>query len=253
MKEILLSAVKVCKSFAVGKNSVDILNNVSVDFYEGDFTVIMGASGAGKSTLLYALSGMDKLSKGKVIYKGKEISSFNEKQIARLRSKDFGFVFQQTHLVSNLTLFENVAVAGYMGAELSPKETRKRTEELLEQMHVSNAKDRLPSEVSGGEAQRAAVARAIINKPGIVFADEPTGALNKHNTEEVLNILSELNQSGQSIIMVTHDLRAAMRGNRLLYLEDGKIISEKEMPIFTQENARNREAQLNEWLSSMEW
>jgi putative ABC transport system ATP-binding protein len=253
MKKIILSAVDVCKSFTIGRNSLDVLNRVSVDFYEGDFTVIMGASGAGKSTLLYALSGMDKISEGKVIYKEKEISSLNEKQIAKLRSQDFGFVFQQTHLVSNLTLFENVAVAGYLGTEHSTKETRKQAEELLEKMHVSNAKDRLPSEVSGGEAQRAAVARAIINNPGILFADEPTGALNKHNTEEVLNIFSGLNQSGQSIIMVTHDLRAALRGNRLLYLEDGKVIGEKEMPIFTQSDAKDREAQLNDWLASMEW
>lgn len=253
MKKILLSAIDVCKAFKIGGNFVDVLNHVSADFYEGDFTVIMGASGAGKSTLLYALSGMDKISGGKVVYKEKEISSLNEKQIASLRSHDFGFVFQQTHLVSNLTLFENVVVAGYKGNEYSTREVRKRTEELLNQMHVSNAKNRLPSEVSGGEAQRAAVARAIINKPGIVFADEPTGALNKHNTEEVLNIFSELNQSGQSIIMVTHDLRAALRGNRLMYLEDGKIIGEKEMTSYTQSDAKNREAQLNDWLASMEW
>lgn len=253
MKKIILSAVDACKSFDIGRNSVDVLNHVSVNFYEGDFTVIMGASGAGKSTLLYALSGMDKISSGKVIYKEKEISSFREKQIASIRSHDFGFVFQQTHLVSNLTLFENVAVAGYMGAERSTKETRKRTEELLEQMNVGNAKDRLPSEVSGGEAQRAAVARAIINNPGIVFADEPTGALNKNNTEEVLNIFTKLNKSGQNIIMVTHDLRAALRGNRLLYLEDGKIIGEKEMISYTQSDAKDREAQLNDWLTSMEW
>ncbi|MBU3178029.1 ABC transporter ATP-binding protein [Clostridium estertheticum] len=253
MKKVLLSAMDVCKSFETGGNFVNLLNHVNVEFYEGDFTVIMGASGAGKSTLLYALSGMNKISEGKVIYKDKEISSFNEKQIASLRSQDFGFVFQQTNLVSNLTLFENVAVAGYLGKERSTKETCTRTDGLLKQMHVSNAKDRLPSEVSGGEAQRAAVARAIINKPRIVFADEPTGALNKHNTEEVLNIISELNQSGQSIIMVTHDLRAALRGNRLLYLEDGKIIGEKEMPFYTQSDAKDREAQLNNWLASMEW
>ncbi|MBU3099371.1 MULTISPECIES: ABC transporter ATP-binding protein [Clostridium] len=253
MKKILLSAVDVCKSFKIGKNHVDVLNNVSVDFYEGDFTIIMGASGAGKSTLLYALSGMDKISKGKVIYKEKEISSLSEKQIANLRSHDFGFVFQQTHLVSNLTLFENVAVAGYLGKERSTKETCTRTEELFKQMNVGNEKDRIPSEVSGGEAQRATVARAIINEPGIVFADEPTGALNKNNTQEVLNILSELNKSGQSIIMVTHDLRAALRGNRLLYLEDGKIVDEKEMPSYEQSDGKDREVQLNNWLASMKW
>jgi len=253
MKKILLSAVDVCKSFKIGKNHVDVLNNVSVDFYEGDFTIIMGASGAGKSTLLYALSGMDKISKGKVVYKEKEISSLSEKQIANLRSHDFGFVFQQTHLVSNLTLFENVAVAGYLGKERSTGETCTRTEELFKQMNVGNEKDRIPSEVSGGEAQRATVARAIINEPGIVFADEPTGALNKSNTQEVLNIFSELNKSGQSIIMVTHDLRAALRGNRLLYLEDGKIVGEKEMPPYAQSDGRDREVQLNDWLACMKW
>ena len=209
-----------------------MLDHVSVDIYEDDFTIIMGPSGAGKSTLLYVLSGMDRVSSGTVVYKGKVISRFKESQMAKIRSREFGFVFQQTLLVSNLTLFENVTVAGYLGKERKPEETRKQAEALLEQMNVGSAKDRMPAEVSGGEAQRAAIARAMINEPGIIFADEPTGALNKRNTGEVLDLLTELNKEGQSILMVTHDLRAAVRGTRLLYLEDGKILDELSMPVF---------------------
>lgn len=135
----------------------------------------------------------------------------------------------------------------------TPQETANRAEALLEQMNVGGAKDRLPAQVSGGEAQRAAIARAMINDPGLLFADEPTGALNKSNSEEVLNLLSQLNQSGQSILMVTHDIRAALRGNRILYLEDGKVLDELKLPDYAAEQAREREIQLNSWLSALQW
>ena len=146
-----------------------------------------------------------------------------------------------------------MTVAGYLGKERKPEETRKQAEALLEQMNVGSAKDRMPAEVSGGEAQRAAIARAMINEPGIIFADEPTGALNKRNTGEVLDLLTELNKEGQSILMVTHDLRAAVRGTRLLYLEDGKILDELSMPVFHPEDERTREAAINDWLASFQW
>ena len=146
-----------------------------------------------------------------------------------------------------------MTVAGYLGKERKPEETRKQAKALLEQMNVGSAKDRMPAEVSGGEAQRAAIARATINEPGIIFADEPTGALNKRNTGEVLDLLTELNKEGQSILMVTHDLRAAVRGTRLLYLEDGKILDELSMPVFHPEDERTREAAINDWLASFQW
>ncbi len=253
MKKILLSAKGINKEFPGRHGNVQVLRNIDVDIYEGDFTVIMGSSGAGKSTLLYALSGMDSITDGKVFYRGTEISKYRERQMASLRSHEFGFVFQQTHLVSNLSLFENVAVAGYLDSEQNAKDVRERAAGLLEKMDVTAAKDRLPSEVSGGEAQRAAVARAVINNPGLLFADEPTGALNKRNTEEVLNILTALNESGQSILMVTHDIRAAIRGTRILYLEDGKIPDEICFPVFQDTDARNREKKLSEWLSTLSW
>ena len=253
MKNIVLQAKNLCKSFTQGGKEAQILKSVTLDIYKGDFTVIMGSSGAGKSTLLYALSGMDSITGGKVIFDGVEISRFNEKKMAELRAKRFGFVFQQTHLVSNLTLFENVAVAGYVSKTQDLKAVQERAEKLLCQMHAEEAKDRLPSQVSGGEAQRAAIARAMMNCPEILFADEPTGALNKSNSEEVLNLLSGLHENGQSILMVTHDIRAAVRGNRILYLEDGNILDELELPAFQAEELQKRESKVNEWLTSLQW
>lgn len=253
MNKILLSGRDICKSFPGERLQEMVLKHVDIDLYEGDFTVIMGSSGAGKSTLLYALSGMDKINSGNVTYRGTDITGMNEKGLAALRTEEFGFVFQQTHLVSNLTLLENVKVAGYLQKKRAAKETEKRAEELLAKMHVEHAKNRLPANTSGGEAQRAAIARAVINQPGILFADEPTGALNRGNTEGVLNLFTMLNQDGQSILMVTHDIRAAIRGNRILYLEDGSITEELKLPAFSQEEAKAREKRLSEWLTAMEW
>ncbi len=253
MREVLLSAKGMYKEFPNATGKEQVLKNIDVDIYTGDFTVVMGSSGAGKSTLLYALSGMDSITGGKVLYKGKEISSYKERQMAALRTHEFGFVFQQTHLVSSLSLFENVAVAGFLNSGQSTESVRQKAEELLEQMHVEKAKDRFPSEVSGGEAQRAAIARAMINRPGLLFADEPTGALNKRNTDDVLNLLSKLSDNGQSILMVTHDIRAAIRGTRILYLEDGKILDEMALPVYREDDAKDREKKLSDWLSSLSW
>lgn len=253
MKKEILKAVDVCKSFANNGGQNHVLDMVNLEVYEGDFTVIMGSSGAGKSTLLYALSVMDAPTMGSVFYKEKEITGLKEKQMAELRAQEFGFVFQQMHLVSNLTLWENVAVPGYLKKSRSTKETRERALALLERMNVSKAKDRMPSQVSGGEAQRTAIARALINEPGILFADEPTGALNKHNTEEVLDLFTQIHREGQSIVLVTHDMRAAVRGNRFLYLEDGRIIGKMTMPPFEETDSKNREKQLDAWLTSLNW
>lgn len=250
MKQVLLAGQKLCKTFA---GNPPILQGVDVEIYEKDFTVIMGASGAGKSTLLYTLSGMDAATSGKVLYKGEEINGFSERRMAALRAKEFGFVFQQTHLVSNLTLFENVAVAGYAAGNESPRNVQARVELLLDQMRVAAAKSRLPSQVSGGEAQRGAIARAMIGNPALLFADEPTGALNRASTAEVLELLSNLNRQGQSILMVTHDLRAALRGNRLLYLDDGRILDELALPSYDGQDEKEREAKVNGWLSSLRW
>ncbi len=253
MKNIILSGKELSKTYVQSGKESKILTNIDVEFYEGDFTVIMGSSGAGKSTLLYALSGMDTITAGSVIFKGQEISSFSEKKMAQLRAKEFGFIFQQTHLVSNLTLFENVAVAGYAAKVGGVKEIREKSDMLLLKMHAGDAKDRYPQQVSGGEAQRAAIARAMIGNPALLFADEPTGALNKANSEEVMKLLMELNHEGQSILMVTHDVRAALCGNRILYLEDGKILDELNLAPYRQDDLKKRENKVLDWLSRLGW
>lgn len=258
-REVLLQGKNICKSYQQGKKSNSVLHDVNIEIYEDDFTVIMGSSGAGKSTLLYCLSGMDSISDGEVLYRGEEISRYREKQMAALRTKEFGFVFQQTHLVSNLTLFENIAVAGYVGVKRKAKEVQDRAEELLSRMCVGDAAMRFSSQVSGGEAQRAAIARAVINHPSLVFADEPTGALNKSNSEEVLGLLSSLHQEGQGIVMVTHDVRAALYGTRILYMEDGKILDELAIGEYEEKDGKAasyqkaREKKITEWLSALHW
>ena len=247
MKEAVLSGKSITKTF--GENTV--LHGINLEVYAGDFTVIMGSSGSGKSTLLYALSGMDRLSSGQLFYQQKDITNASEKELTRLRAEDFGFVFQRTHLISNLTLYENAQMSGLIG-NLSDQETKILADDLIMRMKLEGAKDRLPSQVSGGEAQRAAVARAVINKPAILFADEPTGALNKANSQEVLNLLSTLNAEGQSVLLVTHDREAALRGNRILYLDDGVIIGELTLPIYEGKD-KTREEKLSAWLEGLGW
>ena len=253
MKNTILSAKGLCKSFAHNGGQVHILTGLDLDIYEGDFTIIMGASGSGKSTTLYALSGMDRATGGQVMYKGEDIVKMSEKKLSALRCTDFGFIFQQMHLVSNLSLFENITVPGYLNAKRSSADTDKRAEELMEKMGISHIKTHLPSQCSGGEQQRCAIARAVINDPLLLFADEPTGALNKKNTTEVLDLLTDLNQKGQSILMVTHDARAACRATRLIYISDGSVIGDLEMPPYDAKDEKSRETQVNAWLASMEW
>ena len=253
MKNTILSAKGLCKSYAHNGGQSHILQHIDLDIYEGDFTVIMGASGSGKSTLLYSLSGMDRATAGQVIYEGRDIVTMKEKELSKLRQKDFGFIFQQMHLVSNLTLFENVAVSGYLDKTASANAVKQRTGVLLEKMGIDHVADHLPSQVSGGEQQRCAIARAVVSEPKLLFADEPTGALNRKNTNEVLSLLTELNKAGQSILMVTHDMKAALRATRILYLEDGKIVGELTLPPYNPEEKKSRETQVGAWLSSMQW
>ena len=253
MSQNILTAHDLCKSFAHNGGQVHVLEHVDLEIREKDFTVVMGASGSGKSTLLYALSGMDKATSGQVLFDGEDLVTMKEKDLAKLRSHDFGFIFQQMHLISNLNLLENVAVPGYLNNGKSASEVKARAEKLLEQMGISEVKTHLPSQVSGGEQQRCAIARAIIHEPKLLFADEPTGALNRKNTKEVLDLLTDLNRNGQSILMVTHDLRAALRASRLLYLEDGNVIGEMTLPPYYKEEEKSRETQVSAWLSSMKW
>lgn len=256
VKPTIIQTDKLSKSYATDGVQTHVLSNIDLALYEGDFTAIMGPSGSGKSTLLYCLSGMDSVTAGDVRYRGKSIVSLREQDIATLRSEHFGFVFQQAHLVSNLTLFENIAVPGYLKESRSTADTRMLAQSLIDRMGLTADAHHLPSQTSGGQQQRCAVARSVVNDPDIVFADEPTGALNRANTLEVLSLLCELNASGQTICMVTHDVQCSLRANRILYLEDGTIKGELDLPAWHDGDvafAKAREAQVTSWLSSLSW
>lgn len=257
MKPILIQTDKLSKSYAADGVQTHVLSSIDLTLYEGDFTAIMGPSGSGKSTLLYCLSGMDTLTAGDVRYRDFSITGLRERDMAELRAQHFGFVFQQAHLVSNLTLFENIVVPGYLKTGRSTADTRTAANALIERMGLVSDAHHLPSQASGGQQQRCAVARSVVNNPDIVFADEPTGALNRANTLEVLSLLCELNANGQSICMVTHDVQCAVRANRILYLEDGAICGELELPHWRLDGdatfLKSRETQVNAWLSSLSW
>ncbi len=253
MSQVILEGKQVGKTFTRNHQTTEVLKQVDIQIFDKDFTVIMGSSGAGKSTLLYTLSGMDVCSSGQIQYRGKDVSNLREKEQAELRARAYGFVFQQTHLVGNLSLRENIAVSGYIAGKHSPKEIDERAEALLERMKIAHVADHAVSQVSGGEAQRAAIARAIIAEPDILFADEPTGALNRAGSENVLDIFTELHQAGQSIVMVTHDVHAAIRANRILYLDDGRLVGEYTFNPYSPKEGRAREDALNAWLLQLHW
>lgn len=250
--ETLIEAKNLKKSFRTGDTEQTIFENLNLNLYKGDFTIIMGSSGAGKSTLMYALSGMDRPTAGEVIVNGKTITSLNDDKLAVFRRKNCGFVFQQIYLLDKMSLMDNVLTASALCDE-SKKGVIKRARELFDMVNLPEVtRKKFPSQVSGGEAQRAGIVRAVINKPEVLFADEPTGALNSGNSMAVMDVFTKLHNEGQSIIMVTHDKKTALRGNRVLYVRDGKIFGECDLGRYTRDD-KEREARLNDFLTEMGW
>lgn len=251
-KKAIIKTDKLCKSFSVGGVQHHIIKNMDLEIYEGDFTVIMGSSGAGKSTLLYSLSGMDKASLGKVDFCDKNITKFNSDQLAIFRRRHCGFVFQQVHLIDTMSVLDNVLAAGLLTGQ-NKRELAKKSKELLKQVKIEEKLwNKFPNQLSGGEAQRVGIVRALINKPDMVFADEPTGALNSSSSNAVLDILTEFNREGQSIVMVTHDMKSARRGNRIIYLRDGAICGECHLGKYVTGDP-NRHTALRNFLGEMGW
>ena len=252
MQKAILTTNKLCKTFSSGGLQQHVLKNLDMEIYEGDFTVIMGPSGAGKSTLLYALSGMDKPTLGEIGFSGREISGLSNDKLAVFRRDNCGFVFQQMYLLDNMSILDNIMACGLLVSK-NRKAVAERAKQLLQRLNLDETIWRkFPLQISGGEAQRAGIARALINNPKIVFADEPTGALNSANGKAVLDALTEINEQGQSIVMVTHDLRSAQRGSRILYLQDGVIRGECKLGKYTSGDS-GRHNKLNEFLSEMGW
>lgn len=248
----LLIAKDLCKTFSNESIQQHVLKNLNLTIHKGDFTVIMGNSGSGKSTLLYALSGMERPTLGSISYEDEEISKYNNDKLALFRRKYCGFVFQQNYLNDSMSVLDNIMICGLLVTK-DRRALAERAKNLLLQVGLpENTFHKFPTQLSGGEQQRVALIRGIINQPMILFADEPTGALNSSNREHVLNVLTEINDKEQSIIMVTHDINSARRGNRILYLKDGIITGELQLGDY-QTGDRIRHEKLYHFLQEMGW
>ena len=252
MKEILLETEKLSKSFSNGGTMQHVLKNIDLQLYRGDFTGIMGASGAGKSTLLYALSGMDTPTLGTITFGKKVISDLNSDGLALFRRAHCGFVFQQIYLIDGMSVMDNVLSAGLLVSR-DKKALVTKAKALFAAVDISEeTQKKFPAQLSGGEAQRVGIVRALINSPEIVFADEPTGALNSKTGLDVLDTLTGFHEQGQSVVMVTHDMRSACRGNRILYLKDGMILGECDLGRYSHSDIQRHE-KLSAFLKEMGW
>ncbi len=225
---MLLQGQSIFKSFGKGDALTHVIKGVDMDLEAGEFVAIMGKSGCGKSTLLNLLSTLDQTDKGQIFFEGKDISQLSDEEAAKLRLESFGFVFQMPRMVKNLTILDNI---------LLPSLTYKKDKEvakqqalaLMEEIGIADLADKRISQVSGGQLQRAGICRALINNPGLIFADEPTGALDSKSGQEVMKLFSQYHQAGKTILMVTHDMALAAKAQRVLLMKDGLIQEELTM------------------------
>jgi len=251
----VLEVKDLCKTYIVNKRQNNVLKNVNLTVAEGEMVAVMGPSGSGKSTLLYAVSGMDSITAGEVKFCGKNIAKMGEKELANLRLDEMGFIFQQMYMLKNLTVLDNIilpAVQSNKNAE-TRMETATRGQDLMRKLDIIDIADNDINEVSGGQLQRACICRSMINRPKVLFADEPTGALNRTASNEVMQELVMLNKEGATIMMVTHDAKVAAKCSRVLYIVDGNIKGEYISPKEPALQEKDRERLLNNWLLELGW
>ena len=251
--EKVLEVKDLCKTYIINKRQNNVLRNVSFDIDRGEMVAVMGPSGSGKSTLLYSVSGMDRMTAGEVSFCGRDISSLSENELAELRLDCMGFIFQQMYMMKNLTVLDNIilpAVKSRKNKE-SRRETMERGRTMMKRLGIEEVAENDINEVSGGQLQRACICRSMINRPEMIFADEPTGALNRTSSEEVMDELCKLNENGTTVMLVTHDARVAARCTRVLFIVDGNI--KGEYNINREQSPRDRERGLNNWLMEMGW
>ncbi len=251
----VLEVKDLCKTYVVNKRQNNVLKNVNFSVKSGEMVAIMGPSGSGKSTLLYAVSGMDEANGGSVMFEGKDITKLKGKELSELRLDEMGFIFQQMYMMKNLTILDNIVLPAMESKKTgeSKKEKIARGEELMRKLSIIEVADNDINEVSGGQLQRACICRSMINKPKVLFADEPTGALNRTASNEVMEELVKLNKEGTTILMVTHDAKVAARCSRVLYIVDGNIKGEYEVPQDLELQEKDKERMLNNWLMNLGW
>lgn len=253
-----LTIKNVCKTYIVNKLQNNVLRNVTFEINQGEMVAVMGPSGSGKSTLLYTVSGMDHVTAGKVNFFGKEISELNSNEMSDLRLDEMGFIFQQMHMLKNLTIYDNIILPAYQSKHGKTKQRREEIKEhareLMHKLGISEIAEYGVNEVSGGQLQRACICRSLINEPKMIFADEPTGALNHQNSKEVMKELNRINQEGTTIMLVTHDMKVAAKSDRIMYIEDGNIKGEFALGKFEEESTTlDRERKVSNWLMEMGW
>ena len=251
----ILEVKDLCKTYIVNKRQNNVLKNVNFTVSEGEMVAVMGPSGSGKSTLLYAVSGMDSITAGEALFCGKNIAKMGEKELADLRLDEMGFIFQQMYMLKNLTVLDNIILPACQSSKNTEtrKETVQRGQELMRKLGIIDIADNDINEVSGGQLQRACICRSMINKPKVLFADEPTGALNRTASNEVMKELVKLNEEGTTIMMVTHDAKVAAKCSRVLYIIDGNIKGEYNSPKEKDVQEKDRERMLNNWLMELGW
>lgn len=249
----ILDVKDLCKTYIVNKRQNNVLRNVSFQIHAGEMVAVMGPSGSGKSTLLYTVSGMDRITAGAVTFCGRDMSKLKDHELAKMRLDDMGFIFQQMYMMKNLSVLDNIILPAVKSNKIKEtrKETVSRARTLMNQLGIAETADNDINEVSGGQLQRACICRSMMNRPQMIFADEPTGALNRASSEEVMAELEKLNQSGTTVMLVTHDAKVAAKCTRVLFIVDGSIKGEynidKKLPN------RDRERGLNNWLMEMGW
>jgi len=252
----ILEIKDLCKTYIVNKRQNNVLKNVNFTVSEGEMVAVMGPSGSGKSTLLYTVSGMDSVTAGEVDFCGKNIAGMGEKELADLRLDGMGFIFQQMYMLKNLTVLDNIILPAVQSEknQKTRKEIVAHAEELMRKLGIIDIADNDINEVSGGQLQRACICRSMINNPKVIFADEPTGALNRTSSDEVMEELAKLNNDGTTIMLVTHDVKVAARCTRVLYIVDGNIKGEYNLAkCESASQMRERERALNNWLMEMGW
>ncbi len=236
----MISGKSIVKSYGKGQEATNALNHVDIEISAGEFVAVMGPSGCGKSTLLFALSGADTINSGEIELDGQDLSKLNENALADIRRTKMGFVFQQPTMLKNLNILDNIILASLQDNKRNAKNITKKAKSLMKDTGISELEDRDIAEVSGGQLQRAGICRALINEPEILFADEPTGALNSKSSEEIMEIFSAVNKNGTAVMLVTHDAKVASRAERVLFMKDGKIESQLSLGKFDEHNMEDR-------------
>lgn len=254
MKKIIVSE-NLVKSFGQGDEKRNVLDGVSVEINEGEFVAIMGPSGSGKSTLLFALSGMDGVDSGKVIFDGVDLARLSDNQLADIRRTKMGFVFQQPTLLRNLNILDNIILPSMRNGSRNGVQVTEKAKVLMEKTDIAGLEIRDITQASGGQLQRVGICRALMSDPKIIFGDEPTGALNSTSANEIMALLAEIHRSGTTILLVTHDIRVAAKTERVLFIFDGKIDGEYRPGVYdeTRDDLRGREEGLTAWLADMKF